>query len=100
MAKDPASLIPVVNKRRGGRPPVDPNETPELRFKRLAGVRMSALLEQLRLLRQCFVTGNYEWTPEQGDKIIKALEGEAGKIVHAARNPSGPGGRSGSRFDL
>ena len=98
MAKEPAPPTPA--KRRGGRPPVDPNETPALRFKRLAGVRMTALLEQMRLLRQCFVTGNYEWTPGQADKIIKALEGEAGRIVHAARNPSGPGARSGSRFDL
>ncbi len=101
MSKPPASPSqPVTARRKGGRPPVDPNETPSDRFRRLAGSRVAATLDALRLLRQCFVTGSYEWTPDQADKAIKAIEAEGALLVKAARNPSGPSARKRGAFDL
>lgn len=87
-------------KRKGGRKPVDPNELPADRFRRMASLRVSNLLDCIRLTRQCFVTGTYEWTPEQAENIIKAIELEAGVLVHAARHPSGSSGKRRQLFDI
>ena len=55
---------------RKGRTPVDANETPEQKFRRLANKRVARTLNDLKL---CANLGRYAHTPEQGQKILAVL---------------------------
>jgi hypothetical protein len=65
------SAAPVA--RRRGRKPVDPHETPEMRFKRLAGERTRKILKSLEVLENCGNRSVYSYTEEQARKIIREL---------------------------
>ena len=42
------------------------------RFKRIASKRVENLIKDIRTLSNCSNTGNYEYTQEEVDKMIKA----------------------------
>lgn len=65
------SASPVA--RRRGRKPVDPDETPEMRFTRLAGARTRKILKSLEVLENCGNRSVYSYTAEQAKKIVREL---------------------------
>lgn len=46
------------------------------RFKRIAPKRVENLIKDIRTLSNCSNTGNYEYTKEEVDKMIKAIRDE------------------------
>lgn len=46
------------------------------RFKRVAPKRVENLIKDIRTLSNCSNTGNYEYTQEEVDKMIKAIREE------------------------
>ncbi len=52
----------------------------EDRFKDVAGRRVHNILNQMRLLRNCSNKGNYSYTDEQVNKIIRAIDEEVKHI--------------------
>lgn len=60
-------------KRGRGRPPVDPNESPSDRFKRLAIFRVNRAVDDIATIGNLAGNG-YEYTPAQVDAIFGALD--------------------------
>lgn len=58
------------------RAPVNPNETPEQRFRRLAKTRTREALNRIRILGNCANRQVYRYTADQVDTIFTALENE------------------------
>lgn len=63
-------------------------ETKAEKFKRLAESRVEKALTAIALIRGLSNKGNYEYTPEQADKIGAALEAEVIKTVDAFKGKS------------
>jgi len=53
--------------------PVDTTETKADTFKRLCGKRVANALEKIDLIGNCANRNQYEYTPEQVEKIKQAL---------------------------
>lgn len=60
--------------------PLPPAETKAERFKRLANKRVSKAIKILRNIGNLSTKGNYEYTPEQADRIFGALAKEVNAI--------------------
>lgn len=60
-----------------GRKPVPANETPSEKFARLARKRVTKALNDLRLISNL---SRYSHTPEQGEKIVGALNEAVSEI--------------------
>jgi len=58
---------------------VDPNESPEQRFKRLAEYRTQRVLESLRILSHCANRYQYGYTDNDVTKIFSAIQAEVDK---------------------
>jgi hypothetical protein len=52
------------------------NKEKRSRFKRIASKRVENLIKDIRTLSNCSNTGNYEYTEEEVDKMIKAIRDE------------------------
>ena len=61
------------------RKPVDPKETPEQRFKRLAVYRTQRVIEALRILSHCANQYQYKYTAQEVEKIFSAIGDEITK---------------------
>ncbi|MBI1812394.1 hypothetical protein HYR82_01260 [Candidatus Peregrinibacteria bacterium] len=48
-------------------------EDGRIRFRRLAGKRTNAVLENIRILSNCANQGRYDYTKEEVDKIFSAI---------------------------
>lgn len=59
-----------------GKNRVDPNETPEARFKRLAQYRTQRVINSLRILSHCSNSYNYSYTDSDIQKIFQAIQEE------------------------
>jgi hypothetical protein len=59
--------------RRRGRKRVDPGETAQERFKRLATKRLDKALLSLRLLQNLSRRAQYEYSEQQADWIVRSL---------------------------
>jgi len=70
--KSPVEPGPTKQVKRG-RNPVDPNETPAQRFRRLGGKRMNKALKAIGYVASLGNKRQYEYTDEQRNKIIAAL---------------------------
>lgn len=46
------------------------------RFNRVASKRVENLIKDIRTLSNCSNTGNYEYTEEEVDKMVKAIKEE------------------------
>lgn len=51
-------------------------ESKNERFKRIAEARTNKIIDTMRLLGNCSNKNNYEYTKDEADKILKALEQE------------------------
>jgi len=54
-------------------PPLEEEESKDVRFKRVASRRTNTIIETLKLLSNCSDRNNYEYTPEQLTKIFEAI---------------------------
>ena len=68
---------------------VNPNETPEQRFTRVAEARTNAALERIRLLGNLADKRRYNYAPENVDKMFAAIN----KQVRDVRAKFGSKGR-------
>jgi hypothetical protein len=62
----------------------DLKETADERFKRVVNPRVKAAVERLRMIKRMFEGANarnYEWTPEQANRLIGILQGEVNDIA-------------------
>ena len=57
-------------------------ETPAEKFSRIGSVRLSKVLEAMRVLRNCAAPG-YEYTPEQVAKVDSLIMAEHAKLMAA-----------------
>lgn len=80
----PAKPVEVVKPARKSRKPVDPNETPEARFKRLAMQRVPAAVKRLTHVANLFRGSSYTSTQEQRDKCLSAIKAAYDEVVRAA----------------
>lgn len=81
--------------QRRGRKHVDPNESSEDRFKRLARNRLSKALECMRLIQNLSRRTHYDYTEREARKIVRALA----KGVEAVEAAFERGGREPGIFD-
>lgn len=79
------------------RTPIDPNETPEARFKRVAGTRILKALDQIDLLSNC-VGAQYAFTKEQIDKMEVDLTKMTQRTINILRTGKKPGIASKTYF--
>ena len=63
----------VLKNARKGRSPVDPNETPEAKFIRLAQKRMTRALAMIRYVGNLANRRQYTYTDGQSAKIVNTL---------------------------
>lgn len=56
------------------------------RFKRVASRRVQEILKKMQLLRNCSNLNNYEYTADQIDKIISAVDLEWKKVKNEFQN--------------
>ena len=61
------------------RKPLNPNETKQERFKRIAEPRANEMLRRLRVLGNCANNQIYSYTPQQIEKIFTAISEEVEK---------------------
>jgi hypothetical protein len=92
------SAIPAkATGKRRGRKPADPNETPEMRFKRLATIRTRRVLQFLKGLENCTTVvsekdkdtkgkAGYYSTPQNWEKILKNIERATERVRKAIEN--------------
>ena len=59
------------------------NETKHERFVRVAETRTQNVIDSLRVLAKCSRTDVYEYTPEEVDKILEALDAEIQEVRNA-----------------
>ena len=97
MAQAPAPVKASRKPRR--KADIPENETPAQRFRRVASARVVKAVAALETLSGCFDTRSYEWTMEQADKVVKALENAGAKLHKKAMNPSAGIGAQ-DKFDL
>lgn len=76
MADANTATKPAEGKTKRKRAPIDPNESRDMRFMRIARPRVKKALKSIKLIGNCFNRGSYDFSPEQGEKIILALEDE------------------------
>lgn len=55
-------------------------KTKRERFITIASARTQRVLDDIRLLGNCSSTRNYEYTQEDVDKILKAIDGAVKKL--------------------
>ena len=102
MAKEPvtAHVDPTPAVKRTRKPSNIPaNETPAQRFRRVAAARAAKAIAALDTLAACFDTRSYEWTEDQANKVIAALEKTGGNLAKKAKNPAAGSGKQDS-FDF
>jgi hypothetical protein len=73
-ATQPIAAPKPLAKARKPRKPVDPNETKQQRFVRLANHRVTRALKLMGHIRNLSTRGSYEYTPDQAAKIVHALK--------------------------
>jgi hypothetical protein len=83
-AKAATTEAPKARKATRVKPPE--GETKNEAFRRMANVRVSKVLEALRVLENTFAPNNYEWTPEQAATVFAVIEG---KIVELKERADG-----------
>lgn len=64
---------------------VDPNESKSDKFRRLGGKRMAVALKSLAGVKSLANRGSYDWTDEQGEKIVSALRAEIDALETALK---------------
>lgn len=72
--------------KKGGRKPVDPNETKAQKFSRLGSLRLNNALKSIDGLR-ALASGSYESTKAQVDKIETSLNDHVKAAIDALKNP-------------
>ena len=78
-------------KPRKKKEAVDPNETPENRFKRLGVMRVQTAVVAIERVGKLTGRG-YASTPEQRAKILAALNGALANVKAVLEGTSTPGG--------
>lgn len=71
-----------------GRKPADPNETKAQAFSRLASNRTGKALAMLDNIGSLANPSNYEYTKDQADKIVSALQDKVNQIKASFANPA------------
>jgi hypothetical protein len=56
------------------------NESKHDKFKRLASARTQTVLQKLDVLINCANGNNYEWTPEDGTKIVDVVQAKVDEL--------------------
>lgn len=82
-----ASPTPATTKPKAARKPVDPNESKSQKFVRLGRKRLTRVLKGMEGL-EALGRGQYEYTPEQANKVLQHLVDGVAK-VKAAFAPRG-----------
>lgn len=72
--------VDALAKARAARKPADPNESRSDKFRRLANHRVPRVLAALAAIESLANKSAYEFTDEQSDKIVAALD-EAVKTI-------------------
>lgn len=75
-----AQLQPTARRK----PSVDPNESGSARFVRIAKFRGSKVIQTCKQLEN-LASGDYVYTPEQAEKLVKALETAVAGVARALR---------------
>lgn len=83
-----ASKKSSASTARKPRVKVDPNETREQKFARLANKRVNTVLKHIALVGNL---ASYPHSPEQGERIVSAIQEyvDALSVKMAPRTPSG-----------
>lgn len=95
--------------KRRGRKRVDPNETPDARFSRLARKRLDKALDFMRLLQNLSRRAQYDYTEKQVRWILRSLEEGVDELRQSferggpkesywSDEDDGPSGRDSERF--
>lgn len=72
-------------------------ETREERFKRIAEARTNKIIDMLKLLGNCSVKTNYEYTQKEVDEIFDAIEKE---VINTKKRFETSGSGAKSTFRL
>jgi hypothetical protein len=99
--KAPAATPAATPKARKARKPVDPNETPDARFRRIGSKRLTRAVNTMRGIAQLGKsrarkddngnwkrnedgsTSGYAYTPEQAEKIVQVLTDAVADVKRA-----------------
>jgi hypothetical protein len=82
LAKEAARII-----KRGRKPLTEEEKQPDVRFIRVAGMRLAKILKLSKGLRACANTSVYEYTDEQVDKIFSLIEKSIARTKEAFLAP-------------
>ena len=96
MAKTVKAIEPAPS--RLGRKKLTPKEkaerlasgyaNPDVRFVRVAGIRVTKILTLMRNLRKCANTGSYEYTDKQVQDMLAAIASGVARLEKAFSTPS------------
>src|SRR6516225_10453332 len=73
----------VTKRIRKPRVPIDPDETKAQRFKRVGNRRLTNALRTISHVARLGNTLNYEYTPDQANKVLITLQEAVNRVKYA-----------------